>query len=150
MKSIPPLSLFAAAALAAASAAAADPAPALTPAPIVSLALFKNGTAVVTRRVVPPADGAPLLLDGRLAPAHGTFWTDSAAPLSVKASVRRVALPPESIPERASRAETYAGREATVWARVDAALAEAVASAAKGDSAATLSLAAAKREPSNA
>ena len=140
MKSIPPLSLFAAAALAAASAAAAEPA--LTPAPIVSLALFKNGTAVVTRRVVPPADGAPLLLDGRLAPAHGTFWTDSAAPLSVKASVRRVALPPESIPERASRAETYAGREATVWARVDAALAEAVASAAKGDSAATLSLAA--------
>ena len=139
MKSIPPLSLFAAAALAAASAA--EPA-ALTPAPIVSLALFKNGTAVVTRRVVPPADGAPLLLDGRLAPAHGTFWTDSAAPLSVKASVRRVALPPESIPERASRAETYAGREATVWARVDAALAEAVASAAKGDSAATLSLAA--------
>ena len=130
------------AALAAASAAGADPAPALTPAPIVSLALFKNGTAVVTRRVVPPADGAPLLLDGRLAPAHGTFWTDSAAPLSVKTSVRRVALPPESIPERGSRAETYAGREATVWARVDAALAEAVASAAKGDSAATLSLAA--------
>ena len=142
MKTIPLLSLLASAALATASAAEADPAPSLTPAPIVSLALFKNGTAVVTRRVVPPADGAPLLLDGRLAPAHGTFWTDSAAPLSVKASVRRVSLPPESIPERGSRAETYAGREATVWARVDAALAEAVASAAKGDSAATLSLAA--------
>ncbi len=142
MKTIPLLSLLASAALATASAAEADPAPALTPAPIVSLALFKNGTAVVTRRVVPPADGAPLLLDGRFAPAHGTFWTDSAAPLSVKASVRRVSLPPESIPERGSRAETYAGREATVWARVDAALAEAVASAAKGDSAATLSLAA--------
>ena len=138
----PLLSLLVSSALAAASAAATDPAPALTPAPITSLALFKNGTAVVTRRVVPAADGTPLLIDGRLGPAHGTFWTDSATPLSFKASVRRVALPPESIPERASRAETYAGREATVWARVDAALAEAVASAAKGDSAATLSLAA--------
>ena len=142
MKSIPPLSLFAAAALAAASAAAADPAPALTPAPIVSLALFKNGTAVVTRRVVPPADGAPLLLDGRLAPAHGTFWTASAAPLSVKASVRRVALPPESIPERASRAETYAGREATVWARVPEGVADALRALAAGEAAATLALSA--------
>ena len=142
MKSIPPLSLFAAAALAAASAAAADPAPALTPAPIISLALFKNGTAVVTRRVVPPADGAPLLLDGRLAPAHGTFWTDSAAPLAVKASVRRVALPPESIPERTSRAETYAGREATVWARVPEGVADALRALAAGDAAATLALSA--------
>ena len=142
MKSISPLSLFAAAALAAASAAAADPAPALTPAPIVSLALFKNGTAVVTRRVVPPADGAPLLLDGRLAPAHGTFWTDSAAPLSVKASLRRVALPPESIPERASRAETYAGREATVWARVPEGVADALRALAAGEAAATLALSA--------
>ena len=99
--------------LLASAALAAEPAT-LTPAPIVSLALFKNGTAGVTRRIVPPADGTPLLVDGRLAPAHGLFWTDSASPLSVKAAVRRVALPPESIPERASRAETYAGREATV------------------------------------
>ena len=142
MKTIPLLSLLAAAALATASAAGADPAPALTPAPIVSLALFKNGTAVVTRRVVPPADGAPLLLDGRLAPAHGTFWTDSAAPLSVKASVRRVALPPESIPERASRAETYAGREATVWARVPEGVADALRALAAGEAAATLALSA--------
>ena len=153
MKTIHLLSLLAAAALAAASAAAADPsfaasaaaadpAPSLTPAPIVSLALFKNGTAVVTRRVVPPANGAPLLLDGRLAPAHGTFWTDSAAPLSVKASVRRVALPPESIPERASRAETYAGREATVWARVPEDVADALRALAAGEAAATLALSA--------
>ena len=136
------LSLLASAALATTSAAVADPASALTPAPIVSLALFKNGTAVVTRRVVPPADGAPLLIDGRLAPAHGTFWTDSATPLSVKASVRRVALPPESIPERASRAETYAGREATVWARVPEGVADALRALAAGDSAATLALSA--------
>ena len=142
MKTIPLLSLLAAAALATASAAGADPAPSLTPAPIVSLALFKNGTAVVTRRVVPPADGAPLLLDGRFAPAHGTFWTDSAAPLSVKASVRRVALPPESIPERASRAETYAGREATVWARVPEGVADALRALAAGEAAATLALSA--------
>ena len=134
MKSSLPLFLLASAAL------ASDPL-SLTPAPIVSLALFKNGTAVVTRRVVPPANGAPFFLDGRLAPAHGTFWTDSPTPLAMKASVRRAALPPESLPERASRAETYAGREVTVWARVDASLAEAVASVAKDDAAATLSLA---------
>ena len=139
MKSIPLLPLLASAALAAASAA--EPA-ALTPAPIVSLALFKNGTAVVTRRVVPPADGAPLLLDGRLAPAHGLFWTDSAAPLTVKAAVRRVALPPESIPERDSRAETYAGREATVWARVPVGAADALRAVAAGDAAATFSVSA--------
>ena len=136
------LPFLASAALATASAAGADPAPSLTPAPIVSLALFKNGTAVVTRRVVPPADGAPFLLDGRLAPAHGTFWTDSAAPLSVKASVRRVALPPESIPERGSRAETYAGREATVWARVPEGAADALRAVAAGDAAATFSVSA--------
>jgi hypothetical protein len=142
MKPLLLLPLLASAALATASAAEADPAPALTPAPIVSLALFKNGTAVVTRRVVPPADGAPLLLDGRLAPAHGLFWTDSAAPLAIKASVRRVALPPESIPERGSRAETYAGREATVWARVPEGAADALRAVAAGAAAATFSISA--------
>ena len=135
MKTALPLFLLASAAL------AAEPAT-LTPAPIVSLALFKNGTAVVTRRIVPPADGAPILVDGRLAPAHGLFWTDSASPLSVKAAVRRVALPPESIPELGSRAETYAGREATVWARVLEGAADALRAVATGDAAATFSVAA--------
>ena len=135
MKAALPIFLLASAAL------AAEPAT-LTPAPIVSLALFKNGTAVVTRRIVPPADGTPLLVDGRLAPAHGLFWTDSSSPLSVKAAVRRVALPPESIPERASRAETYAGREATVWARVPEGSADALRAVTTADAAATFSVAA--------
>ena len=140
MKPILPLLLLASAAL------AAEPS-SLTPAPVVSLALFKNGTAVVTRRVAPPADGSPLLLDGRLAPAHGTFWTDSAAPLTVRAATRRVALSPESLPERATRAETYAGREATVWVRVDPALVERIAELTRdGAPAATLSLSAPEKD----
>ena len=131
-------------ALLSASAALASSAtpPPLTPAPIVSLALYKNGTALVVRRVEPPAGGAPILLDGRLAPAHGTFWTVSPTPLAMTAAPRRVALPPDTLPARPPRAETYAGREATVWTRVPVPLADSVRAAADAPSPATISLAA--------
>jgi len=104
----------------------------LTPAPIVSLALFKNGTAVVTRRIVPPAEGKPTLLDGRVAPAHGTFWTDSPSPLTFMSAHRLVSVPAGSVGERQTRAEAYAGREATVWVRVPGDLAPALEALATG------------------
>lgn len=130
-------------AAAASAAVPGDAPPSLTPAPIDTLALYKNGTALVVRRVEPPAGGAPILLDGRLAPAHGTFWTDSPTPLAMTAAPRRVALPPDTLPERPTRAETYAGREATVWTRVPVPLADSLRAAADSPSPATISLAAA-------
>lgn len=113
--------------------APADPAPALTPAPIDTLALYKNGTALVIRRVEPPAHGSPVLLDGRIAPAHGTFWTDSAAPLSFLSATRTVALPPDAVPDRSSDTMTYTGSEATVWFRVPAAVVESLQACADAD-----------------
>ena len=115
----------------------------LTPAPIVSLALFKNGTAVVTRRIAPSAEGKPILLDGRVAPAHGTFWTDSPAPLSFMSAHRLVSVSAGSVGERPTRAEAYAGREATAWVRVPSDLAPALeALAAESGPASTFTLSA--------
>lgn len=127
------LSTLAALLLAVPCFATAEPAASLTPAPIDSIALYKNGTALVVRRVEPPANGAPVLLDGRIAPAHGTFWTDSASPLSFLAATRRVALPPGELPALPADAASCTGREATVWFRIPAAIAESLQACAAGD-----------------
>ena len=110
----------------------AETAPSLTPAPIDTLALYKNGTALVIRRVEPPANGSPVLLDGLFAPAHGTFWTDSPSPLSFLAAHRTVTLPPG---HPAYPAPTQAAGEATVWVRIPGAVAESLQTAASADTA---------------
>ncbi len=124
-------------AAAASAAVPGDAPPSLTPAPIDTLALYKNGTALVVRRVEPPAGGAPILLDGRLSPAHGTFWTDSPSPLSFLAATRTVALPPGH-PAHPGPAQD--GSEATVWVRVPDAVAESLQAAAGADTASLVSL----------
>jgi hypothetical protein len=111
----------------------ADSAPSLTPAPVDTLALYKNGTALVVRRVEPPADSSPVLLDGRIAPAHGTFWTDSPTPLSFLADTRRIALPPGTPSDISVRPASCGSRKATVWFRVPAAVAESLQACADGD-----------------
>ena len=42
-------------------------------APIVKVGLYKNGLAVVTRKVTPDSTGTAVV-DGSARPAYGTFW----------------------------------------------------------------------------
>ena len=46
-------------------------------APVVRVALFKNGLALVTRRLQIPAGAATLTLKSVPQPVHGTFWVES-------------------------------------------------------------------------
>ena len=53
-----------------------------SPAPIVKVGLYKNGLAVVTRRVTPDATGTAVV-DGSANPAYGTFWHSADRPVTV-------------------------------------------------------------------
>lgn len=54
------------------------------PAPITAIALYKNGLAVVTRRVTPQTNGVARV-DGSDVPAYGTLWHTAAQSLALVA-----------------------------------------------------------------
>ncbi len=56
----------------------------LDPAPMTAVALYKNGLAVVTRRVTPQTNGVARV-DGAAVPAYGTFWYTADQPLTLLA-----------------------------------------------------------------
>ena len=56
----------------------------LDPAPITAIALYKNGLAVVTRRVTPQTNGVARV-DGSDVPAYGTLWYTAAQSLALVA-----------------------------------------------------------------
>ena len=76
---------FAFSAVAAAALEASAAALSLDPAPVVSVGLYKNGMAVVTRRITPGADGVALV-DADARPAYGSFWLLSGGGVSVSST----------------------------------------------------------------
>ena len=57
-------------------------------APIVKVGLYKNGLAVVTRRVTPDSTGTAVV-DGSAKPAYGTFWHSAEQPVTVTRTAAR-------------------------------------------------------------
>ena len=57
-------------------------------APIVKVGLYKNGLAVVTRRVTPDSTGTAVV-DGSARPAYGTFWHSAEKPVTVTRTAAR-------------------------------------------------------------
>ena len=57
-------------------------------APIIKIGLYKNGLAVVTRRVTPDSTGA-VVVDGSARPAYGTFWHSADRPVTVTRTAAR-------------------------------------------------------------
>lgn len=60
--------------------------------PIVKIGLFKNGLAVVTRKINLPAPGWYRLED-LPEPVHGTWWVHSAGPLATRVTTIEVEEP---------------------------------------------------------
>lgn len=58
---------------------------------VVSVALFKNGLAVIKRQVALPGSGTVLIADVP-EPVHGTFFVESNGPLEARVEKRRVAM----------------------------------------------------------
>ena len=100
-------------------------------APVVSVGLFKNGFALVTRRVTPNADGIAWVRPAGQ-PSYGTFWYSSTDPLRITSEVIR--LRREDAPkfsEWTEWAETFGGRNAEVTFRAAAALSATLEAAAR-------------------
>ena len=57
-------------------------------APIVKVGLYKNGLAVVTRKVTPDSTGTAVV-DGSARPAYGTFWHSADKPVTVTRTAAR-------------------------------------------------------------
>lgn len=66
--------------------------PLVVAAPITSVALFKNGLAVVRRTASLPGGGR-FEIEGIPEAVHGTFWLQSSQPLEVRASQRSLEIP---------------------------------------------------------
>jgi hypothetical protein len=60
--------------------------------PIESIALFKNGLAVVRRSIDFPGPGA-YRLDDVIEPVHGTFWIEGDMPVDAQVAMREVDAP---------------------------------------------------------
>lgn len=58
---------------------------------VASVALFKNGLAVVRRQVTLPAAGVVRVSDVP-EPVHGTFFVESNGPLEARVEKRRIAI----------------------------------------------------------
>ncbi len=82
-------------------------------APIVRVALFKNGLAVIDRRVTVPGPGR-YRLDSVPTPAHGTFWVESDARVLSRVESRDVEVP---IEEADSFYQEIVGRRAVIFFR---------------------------------
>jgi hypothetical protein len=84
-------------------------------APIVSVGLFKNGLALVTRKVTVPEAGTYVVTDVPT-PVHGTFWIESDAEVEARCTTRETEteLP---APAGADLQDDLAGRHVTVTLR---------------------------------
>ena len=82
-------------------------------APIVSLGLFKNGLAVVTRAFSVSEPGE-YRLDAVLEPVHGTYWIESTATVQTRVTGREVEVPARPVSE-GRFAEELAGREVVLY-----------------------------------
>ena len=93
-----------------ASAVRAEPQPAQSR--VVSVGLFKNGLAVVTRTLTVPGPGT-YITDDVPEPVHGTFWVESDAVVETRATTREVSLPVADAPP-ADLASAAAGKEVAI------------------------------------
>jgi hypothetical protein len=91
----------------------AQPAAASTiEAPVTSVALFKNGLAIVQRTATLPGGGR-FELDAVPDAVHGTLWVQCATPLDVRSTEREVELPTDGRWDR-DPAREFAG----CWVRI--------------------------------
>lgn len=102
----------------------------LDPAPIVSIGLYKNGLAVVTRKISPDPNGIARV-DGAARPAYGTFWHTATEPVNVTADTVDLLRDTDETVAVTDWAQTYAGREVTVFFRIAASLNNTLALAGK-------------------
>lgn len=79
---------------------------------IVSVGLFKNGLALVTRKMTVPGPGC-YITDDAPEPVHGTFWVESDAVVETKATLREVNMPVASAPP-GDLASVCAGKEVVI------------------------------------
>lgn len=112
---------FAFVAVAAAAIEASAAAVSLDPAPVVSVGLYKNGLAVVTRRVTPGADGVAFV-DADARPAYGSFWVVSGKGVSVSSTKADVLREDLDLGFAEGWTEAYAGRKVEVAFRCEAGL----------------------------
>ena len=82
---------------------------------VVSIALFKNGLAVVKRQVTLPGSGVVRVGDVP-EPVHGTFFVESNGPLEVRVEKRRVAIKEQPKPGQ-NLQEDLAGLKVTVHSK---------------------------------
>ena len=84
-------------------------------APVTSVALFKNGLAIVQRTVTLPGGGR-FELDTVPEAVHGTLWVQCATPLDVRSIERQVELPTDGRWDR-DPAREFAGRSVRIRLR---------------------------------
>ncbi|GEM_PF-461969 len=89
----------------------------LDPAPILSVGLYKNGLAVVTRRITPDANGVARV-DGACRPAYGTFWHSADKPVTITAETADLLRDRDEQAALSSWTDTYAGREVMITFRI--------------------------------
>lgn len=85
---------------------------------VISVGLFKNGLAVVTREVETSGAGTYLVADVP-SPVHGTFWVESEHEVDVRVTMRDMEVPPRSN-TAIDFQEQLSGREVTVHFREQA------------------------------
>lgn len=100
----------------------------LDPAPILSVGLYKNGLAVVTRRITPDANGVARV-DGACRPAYGTFWHSADKPVTITAETADLLRDRDEQAVLSSWTDTYAGREVLITFRTAPTLSGALSDA---------------------
>ena len=100
----------------------------LDPAPVVSVGLYKNGMAIVTRRIT-PGTNAVAFVDADVRPSYGSFWQSEDSRITVKSTKMRVLRQEENAGFADGWAEAYAGLRAEVVFRCDAAVEQVLATA---------------------
>ncbi len=124
------VSLFALAAAAVAAMEASAAAVSLDPAPVVSVGLYKNGMAVVTRRVTPGKDGVAYV-DADARPAYGSFWLLSGGGVSLSSTKADVLREDGDLGFAEGWTEAYAGRKVEVVFRCGDGMEQILAAAEK-------------------
>ena len=100
----------------------------LDPAPILSVGLYKNGLAVVTRQITPDANGVARV-DGACRPAYGTFWHSADKPVTITAETADLLRDKDEQAVLSSWNDTYAGREVMITFRAAPTLSGALSDA---------------------
>ena len=125
--------VFAFSVVAAAATEASAAAVALDPAPVVSVGLYKNGMAVVTRRITPGEDGVAFV-DADARPAYGSFWLLSGGEVSVSSTKADVQREDGDLGFAEGWTEAYAGRKVEVMFRCGDGMEQILAAAEKSGS----------------